>query len=431
MIQSTPSNVRVGILESVDAGVRYSLNPFRTNSVGRAGHADVILHGSEFSRIHAVIYWDGRNWLLVDCSVNGTTVDGKSIGRHFLSPGERIRFHTGGEWIFHEEIQSSKEFRTASRSSNLLAIQPVAASCLAHAEFVGKSPIAERLRKEIEVIADSTQNVLIWGEPGAGRRRFGTCVHQSGSARFQPLVTVRCQSLTVEEIQGSLHALLLGREGELVTPGTIFLEDLGLMPDETQKALQDLLETISTIFRHEDRNQIRPRFVTILDEHPSNLQSIREPLLRRLSVAQVEIAPLRERREDVTVLARHFLAFFAGQSGKRPPRLAPAAIDQLSSYHWPGNVTELKNVLERAQLLGREDTLDVRDLSLGIGDQLCETSVYSGLSLAEVEDRHIQLTLKELRWKKSHAARVLGIERSTLDRKIQKYGIRKEDLGLQ
>ena len=158
--------------------------------------------------------------------------------------------------------------------------------------------------------------------------------------------------------------------------------------------------------------------------------TFRRDLFFRLQVVEIYVPPLRERKEDVEQLAQHFLRLYARQTGRDLKGFSAAALEKLKSYDWPGNVRELKNVVERAVVLGQGDEVQPEDIGLtnippGVDDPDEPASGYRPTSLEEVEKKHIEETLSYTKWNKTRAAAILGIERSTLDRKIHKYGLKR------
>jgi Nif-specific regulatory protein len=160
----------------------------------------------------------------------------------------------------------------------------------------------------------------------------------------------------------------------------------------------------------------------------------RKDLFFRLHVVQIDVPPLRHRPEDITELSDFFLQKYNTETGRRITGFSPQAQHQLKRYRWPGNVRELKNVIERAVVLARGDVIQLDELSLTNLSTASESQFDVGTivqeyvpeSLEIIEQRHIEATLRATTWNKSKSAAILGVERSTLDRKIKKYGIRKE-----
>lgn len=422
-----------GALRNLADGTLFRLHPFRVNSIGRANHADVRLSGKEFSRIHAVIYWDGRNWALVDCSSNGTTINGRTASKSVLQAGDRIRFGFGTDWVYEEIEPPPGEREMFERGPVSAAIRIESGACLGEAMYVGDSLETVRLRKEIRSLAEVSSNTLLTGEFGVGKKQFAQALHVTSAGRYRPFVTVSCGSLTRDDIHATLSSLCtpVSRSGEQPPPGTILLQRVNELEKGVQEELLDLLESVSVVYRHGQESLGRPRFVSTAEQDPQPTGRLIEPLMNRLFVAQYQICPLRARAEEISVLANHFARQFASMTGRRPPKFSPEFVHKLEQYGWPANVAELKNVVERTVMHGQTENLEVWDLSSGISSHSPEHSVYSGMSLSDVEGKHIEMTLRELRWKKSHAAKVLGIERSTLDRKIEKYGIRRDKPGIE
>jgi DNA-binding NtrC family response regulator len=158
--------------------------------------------------------------------------------------------------------------------------------------------------------------------------------------------------------------------------------------------------------------------------------TFRRDLFFRLQVVQIDVPPLRDRLDDVPLIADHFLKRFVRETGRKIRGFTPAAVEKLKVYTWPGNVRELRNVVERAVALGTGSVIDAADIWLSELDISAGTvedipALYKPESLEEVEKRHILETLRHTEWNKSQAASILGIERSTLDRKIKGYGLVK------
>jgi Nif-specific regulatory protein len=159
--------------------------------------------------------------------------------------------------------------------------------------------------------------------------------------------------------------------------------------------------------------------------------TFRRDLFYRLQVVEIRMPPLRERRSDVPLLAEHFLKRFINETGRKIRGFTPAAMKKMEDYHWPGNVRELRNVVERAVALGSGPMLDAQDIwlsSLELGGPaplVQQATAYQPSSLEEVEKEHILRTLQHTEWNKSQAATILKIERSTLDRKIKLYELKR------
>jgi Nif-specific regulatory protein len=221
---------------------------------------------------------------------------------------------------------------------------------------------------------------------------------------------------------------------EAADKGTLMLDEIGEMSPTIQAKFLRVLEG-HPFERVGGSRAIKVDVRTIAATNRDLEKAVSEGTFRRdlyfrLRVVEITVPPLRKRPEDVVDLSEHFLNSYMVESGRRILGFTTEAREQLQQYRWPGNVRELKNVVERAVVLARSDYVDVDDLNLSNLATAGDSSVipvspgfYEPLTLAEVERRHILSTLRQTSWNKSRAARVLGIERSTLDRKIRRYGI--------
>ena len=216
--------------------------------------------------------------------------------------------------------------------------------------------------------------------------------------------------------------------------GTIFLDEIGEMALSTQAKFLRVLE--GHPFERVGGNTAISADVRVVAATNKSLEeavrdgTFRRDLFFRLQVVQLDVPPLRDRVSDVAILAEHFLKRFVRETGRKIRSFTPAALEKLMAYRWPGNVRELRNVIERAVALGHGPQLDAADIWLS--ELEAGTPVvgivgreYKPESLEEIEKRHIVETLKHTDWNKSQAATILGIERSTLDRKIKAYGLAK------
>jgi Nif-specific regulatory protein len=220
---------------------------------------------------------------------------------------------------------------------------------------------------------------------------------------------------------------------EAADKGTIFLDEIGEMALGTQSKFLRVLEG-HPFERVGGNNPIKVNVRVVAATNQPLEQNVRGGTFRRdlffrLQVVEIRVAPLRERPGDVSILAEHFLKRFVRETGRRIRGFTPGALTKLREYDWPGNVRELKNVIERAVALGDGPQLDVEDIWLSSLDSDISPAaeeVYQPLSLENMEKMHILRTLNHTDWNKSRAAEILGIERSTLDRKIKAYGLLKE-----
>jgi Nif-specific regulatory protein len=313
-------------------------------------------------------------------------------------------------------------------------------------ELVGTSAAIKAIEDKVGRVAGTNATVLVRGESGVGKELVARAIHYSSTRKEGPFICLNCAAITETLLESELFGHEKGAftgatdkkigKFEAAHEGTIFLDEIGEMAINTQSKLLRILEG-HPFERVGGSTQIRVdvRVVAATNQPlEKNLQEgkFRRDLFYRLQVVEITVPPLRERREDVPLLADHFLKRFIRETGRRIRGLAPAALRKLEQYNWPGNVRELRNVVERAVALGRGPLLDVDDiwlssLDVGAAPIAGDLGHYEPMSLEEVEKRYILKTLEHTEWNKSQAASILQIERSTLDRKIKGYNLKRDD----
>lgn len=307
--------------------------------------------------------------------------------------------------------------------------------------YGGKSPAMRELYDLIERIAPSDVNVLLLGESGVGKERVAHLIHERGPRREHPFVVVDCgstptgllESELFGHVRGSFTHAIRDKKGliEAADHGTLFLDEIGNISPEMQVRLLRFLED-RKIRRIGDLKEIpvdcRVIAATNVDL-PEEVEAgtFREDLYYRLRVVTLKIPPLRERREDIPILAQHFTQVFC-ESHKLPPvKLPPETVKWLTEYPWPGNVRELKNALEAGVVLCRSGVLHPSDLHLSGLPHAPQRSAPSQeidtLSLEGSERNAIIRALQQANWVQKEAAELLGISRRAIHYKIKKYGI--------
>ena len=283
--------------------------------------------------------------------------------------------------------------------------------------------------------------VLITGETGVGKDALARFLHASGPRRRDPFVTVDCPALpeTLVEAElfgherGAFTDATIARPGrfELAGHGTVYLDGVTRLSQAGQGALLRVVEERRvTRLGGTTATDMKARIIASSDtnmEEAVRDGALRADLFHRLSVLPVTLPPLRERTEDILPLARVFLADASERLNREPPRLAPAAQDALVRYHWPGNIRELRHVLERVVLAGVGDEIkaDALPMELLEGQEAyLAPGVSSRPTLEDVERRYIELTLSYARGNQTRAAAILGISRKALWEKRKRYGLR-------
>jgi transcriptional regulator with PAS, ATPase and Fis domain len=305
--------------------------------------------------------------------------------------------------------------------------------------LLGRSPAMRRVVDLVQTVAASDSTVLVTGESGTGKEVVARAIHAASSRRYNPMVVVNCGALP----EGILESELFGHEAgsftgargrhkgkfESAEGGTVFLDEIGEVSPKVQVELLRVLEE-KVVTRLGGTAPVPVDFRVICATN-RDLQaavkegSFREDLYWRLNVVHVHIPPLRERPEDVPVLAEQFLAKFARSMSRKPMRFSPEVLEALAAYPWPGNVRELQNAIERAVVVGRNDVVRAEDLPLRV-TQAAAAGPGPG-SLAEAERAHVVSVLEASGWNITRAARVLDVDRVTLYNKIRKYELKKPE----
>lgn len=301
-------------------------------------------------------------------------------------------------------------------------------------EIVGDSPAMRKVLELAGDVAKTDATVLIRGESGTGKELVARAVHANSPRRYAPIITVNCgglpETLLETELFGHEKGAFTGaqyrRKGrlEMADGGTLFLDEVGSISLKTQVDLLRVLET-KEFMRVGGTKSVKVDFRVICATN-ENLETavsegrFREDFYYRVNVFSIEVPPLRVRRSDIPLLARHFVARFARQMDTRIHSITPEAMALLEAYDWPGNVRELSNAIERAMVVGKTEAIQPGDLPVG---RPIRGSAGEADSLAEVERRHIDAVLERTDWNITHAAELLKIDRVTVYNKIKKYGL--------
>ena len=328
----------------------------------------------------------------------------------------------------------------ALRRENVLLRKALKRQC-EFKDLVSKSPKMEAVFELARTAAKSNSTVLILGGSGTGKELLARAIHAESLRREGPFVGVSCAALTESllesELFGHEKGAFTGAVGsargkfEIAAGGTLFLDEIG---DISPKLQLDLLRVLDAReFRRVGGSQVIKTDARIIAATNRDLKklvdsgSFREDLYYRLNVIPVTLPPLRERKEDIPLLAEHFLAQFRTEMRKPLESLSGEALEMLMAYDWPGNVRELRNVLERGAVLARGPILTPLGLELGAPATSAGGPGEPADSLREVERRHIMGTLKQHHWNITRSAKALGIDRVTLYNKIKRYQIREDE----
>ena len=304
--------------------------------------------------------------------------------------------------------------------------------------IVGRSSAMEKLLGLVAQVSEADATVLITGESGTGKELIAGAIHFNSPRKERPFIKINCAAIT----EGLLEAELFGHEKGSFTGadrrkegkfrqadgGSLFLDEVSEMSQAMQvKLLRVLQEREITRVGGDEVITVDVRVIAATNKNLLEAVTaghFREDLFYRLNVITLQVPPLRERQEDIALLALHFLTVFAEKNNKVIKGFTPRAMDRLLKYEWPGNIRELMNVIERSVVLSRSEYLDEDALSLTERHEATSNDVTAGtLPLEEVEKATIIKTLKATGGNKSETARRLGITRRTLHQKLRKYGM--------
>jgi len=317
----------------------------------------------------------------------------------------------------------------------------------AESEMIGASEVMNQIARDVARAAPSRATVLIRGESGVGKELVARAVHYSSPRKKGPFVCLNCAALSETLLESELFGHEKGAftgaterkigKFEASDKGTLMLDEIGEMNAKTQAKFLRVLE--GHPFERVGGSEAIKVDVRVIAATNRDLEkdvaegTFRRDLYFRLHVLEIVVPALRKRPEDIPQLAEYFLHRFVAETGSKIKGFTPRAMEEMLRYRWPGNVRELKNVIERAVVLTRTQFIDHTDLVLSAlrtaGDTDMDLSADARearnepASLADIEKQHILETLTQTGWNKSRAAIILGIERSTLDRKIRRYDL--------
>ena len=306
-------------------------------------------------------------------------------------------------------------------------------------KMIGSSPQMRKVYQVVEQAAPTSASVLIWGESGTGKELVAQTIHQLSSRGQMPFVPINCaaipETLLESEIFGHEKGAFTGavdrRAGcfELADHGTLFLDEISEMTPAPQvKLLRVLQERKFRRLGGRQEQEVDVRIIAATNVDPAEAVrrgKLREDLYYRLNVFTIELPPLRERKEDVALLVQAFLNEFNARNGKAVKGVDQDAMRLLENYQWPGNIRELRNVIERATILAGGDLIEPAHLPPTLthakkDDPAATVLLTPGMTVDEAETRLIRLTLEHTRENKTRAAEILGISLKTLHNKLNR-----------
>ena len=342
--------------------------------------------------------------------------------------------------------------RAIGHRSLLEEVTRLRAAVIEHARFhqiIGESGEMRKVFDLVRRVADSDASALVCGESGSGKELVARALHEGGRRKDGPFVAINCAAMPETLLESELFGYEKGaftdakaaRQGLFVQAdgGTLLLDEIGDMPLSLQPKLLRALEERTA--RPVGGKREVPFDVRLIVATNRDLEGLvgddrfREDLYFRINVVRIDLPPLRSRGRDVLLLAQHFLDLYSSRSSKEISGFASPAAERLLAYTWPGNVRELKNCIEGAVTLARHDKITVDDLPEKIRAFKSTHVLVAGsspdelVSMEEVEKRYIARVLEAVGGSRTSAARILGLDRKTLYRKIRSYGLESRTEG--
>lgn len=329
--------------------------------------------------------------------------------------------------------QKETPIQEISKSPNHLKIKRL----VNNVEMIGNSEAMQKIKFLIERVASKDVTVLITGESGTGKELVARAIHQKSCRSDKPLVAMNCAALPENLVESELFGHEKGaftgahcqKQGkfEFADGGTIFLDEIGDMSLSTQAKLLRVLQ--EGTFQRIGGNKTLTVDVRVVAATNKELSEeicegkFREDLYYRINVVQINIPPIRERTEDIPLLAEYFLKKYSDFYGKKITGIADKALERIMQHDFPGNIRELQNLIERAVIMEQESNLILDFIPISPLSAKVLQSQDSNGTLEELEKEHIKRVIQQVNFNKSQAARILGIARKTLREKMQKYGL--------
>lgn len=349
------------------------------------------------------------------------------VGDHFCDfhthPVDAVRLrHTLGHALGHAALRGGHDGAEPTPAARETALK-------------GRSQAIAQLRRDVAKVAAAAAPVLIWGESGSGKELTARAIHDQSARRDGPFVPINCGAIPASLIQSELFGHERGaftgaareKRGliESAAGGTVFLDEIGDLPMELQSNLLRFLQE-KTVSRLGSTHSVTVDARVIAASHVDLQRAVaqgrfREDLFYRLNVLGLDVPPLRERKDDLSLLANHFFSLFSSERAPRVKGFSSAALHALSGHDWPGNVRELINRVRRAMVMAEGQLIAARDLGLD-GGMVCAVEALDG-ARQRAEREAIRASLASAGNNLSQAARELGVSRMTLYRLLDKHGL--------
>jgi DNA-binding NtrC family response regulator len=337
--------------------------------------------------------------------------------------------------VIHKELDV-RNLREENRS-----LREALGKRYSHPNVVARSPKMQEVLATVERVAPTNSTVLLGGESGVGKDLIARAIHEKSRRASGPFLKINSSAIPENLLESELFGFEKGAftgavaskpgKFELADKGTLFLDEIGDVPPAIQVKLLRVLQERE--FERLGGTRTLKVDVRLIAATNKDLRqaleqgTFREDLYYRLNVVPIDIAPLRERKEDIPDLVNLFIKRFTGESGKPVEGITPEAMQILVNYHWPGNVRELQNIVERACALAKGNVLDRADIHLDVRATKAANGpggfLPDGMTLEQWEDEMVQEALRRANGNKSQAARLLGLSRNALRYRLSKIGI--------
>lgn len=309
--------------------------------------------------------------------------------------------------------------------------------------IIGQSPRMREIFELVTHVTDLAVNVLIVGESGTGKEMIARAIHQNSTRAAKPFVPINCAAIPETLLESELFGYVRGaftdarkdRRGlfQAANGGVLFLDEISEIPLTLQSKLLRVIEDKEV--RPLGANQgekVDARLVSACNRDPERLVQegrFRQDLYYRLNVIRIDLPPLRERAEDIPILIEHFIHKFSGQIQRKVEGIEPEALQALTSYHWPGNIRELEHAIQRAMLLGKEARIGLQDFPPALvtrNDSVfpLADAVAKSYTLRDLEREYVRRVMEAASGNKTEAAKILGVDRTTLYRKLEEYKVK-------
>ena len=413
--------------------------------------------GSEFSRVELLRPEEIRRCVGSAISFRGEVLGVLAIFSRAQFTKDRRAWQRIFSDHFGAAIANARAFEEIQRLKSQLEMQNAyleeeVVQAKAFGALVGQSYALRQIVSQIDLVAPTEASVLILGESGTGKELVAREIHNRSRRKDKPLVRVNCASIPKDlfeseffgHTRGAFTGAIKDRAGrfEAAEGGTIFLDEIGEVPLDLQSKLLRVLQEKSYERVGEDRTRRADvRVIAATNRHLRQLVEsgrFREDLFYRLNVFEIHVSPLRDRMEDIPLLAKHFIESSIKELGCPKPRLTQAAIAKLENYHWPGNIRELRNVIERAIIVSRGRVLNFdlpvtesRPVSLRETARARNEPEPEFLTEAELQRRerkNLLTVLEKTHWKikgTDGAAELLGVKATTLKARMKKMGLKR------